>query len=54
MKRYILMSFVLLIASTTVAQEVYKDEYFELNTSHNQNKSYNYIALDTLLLPDHS
>ena len=52
MKRYILMSFVLLIASTTVAQEVYKDEYFELNTSHNQNKSYHYIALDSILLTD--
>ena len=46
------MSFVLLIASTTVAQEVYKDEYFELNTSHNQNKSYHYIALDSILLTD--
>ena len=52
MKRYILMSFVLLIVSTTVAQEVYKDEYFIINTAHDQNKSYHYIAQDSILLTD--
>ena len=46
------MSFVLLIVSTTVAQEVYKDEYFIINTAHDQNKSYHYIAQDSILLTD--
>lgn len=46
------MSFVLLIVNTTVAQEVYKDEYFELNTSHSLSNSYHYIAQDSILLTD--
>ena len=52
MKRHILMSLILLIVSTTIAQEVYKDEYFIINTAHDQNKSYHYIAQDSILLTD--
>ena len=52
MKRHILVSLFLLIVSTTIAQEVYKDEYFIINRSHDQNKSYHYIAQDSILLTD--
>lgn len=52
MKRHILVSLILLIVSTTIAQEVYKDEYFIINTAHDQNKSYHYIAQDSILLTD--
>lgn len=39
------MSFVLLIVSTTVAQEVYKDKHFTINTTKPKYQSYYYTLL---------
>ena len=44
------MSFVLLIVSTTVAQEVYKDKHFTINTTKPKYQSYYYTAFDSINL----